>query len=271
MRPAARLGTPAHAARALALAGPLERWQGTAFLGFLLAAEGHLAAARGEPEQALERHLECGRVADQLHFLNPSIMPWRSQAALAARLAGRMDQARRLAGEELELARRFGAPRALGSALRVAGAVSTGSDALHHLEEAEATLGRSGARLEHARALVDLGAAVRRAGRRADARPHLSRGLKLAQAAGAVEITRRAETELRAAGGRARRSSSTGVTSLTASERRVADLAAAGHTNRHIAQLLHVSVKAVEWHLHQTYLKLGIANRRALPEHLAAD
>jgi DNA-binding CsgD family transcriptional regulator len=63
----------------------------------------------------------------------------------------------------------------------------------------------------------------------------------------------------------------TGPESLTASERRIAELAAAGHTNRHIARSLHISTKAVEWHLHQTYLKLGIKSRRALPQQLSAD
>ncbi|MGH2877889.1 MAG: helix-turn-helix domain-containing protein, partial [Solirubrobacteraceae bacterium] len=43
-----------------------------------------------------------------------------------------------------------------------------------------------------------------------------------------------------------------------------ARLAAAGHTNRHIARALHISVKAVEWHLHQTYGKLGVPGRRGL-------
>jgi DNA-binding CsgD family transcriptional regulator len=51
----------------------------------------------------------------------------------------------------------------------------------------------------------------------------------------------------------------------SASERRVAELAAAGHSNAEIARMLHVSVKAIEWHLGQTYRKLNIKSRHQLP------
>ncbi len=77
-------------------------------------------------------------------------------------------------------------------------------------------------------------------------------------------LARRAETELRAAGGRARRATATGPGLLTASERRVAELAAAGHSKRNIAGLLQISIKAVEWHLHQSYRKLDIKRRGQL-------
>ncbi len=52
--------------------------------------------------------------------------------------------------------------------------------------------------------------------------------------------------------------------SLTSAERRVAELASDGMTNREIAQTLFVTVKTVEWHLRNTYVKLGIASRREL-------
>jgi DNA-binding NarL/FixJ family response regulator len=56
---------------------------------------------------------------------------------------------------------------------------------------------------------------------------------------------------------------------LTASERRVADLAGGGQTNRDIAQTLYVTPKTVEVHLSNTYRKLGIASRRELARALA--
>ena len=93
---------------------------------------------------------------------NPAACPWRSQTALALHALGEPAEAERLALEEVALARAFGAPRALGVALRVAGLVGAN---VGRLEEAEAVLRGSGADLEHARALVDLGAAVRRSGR----------------------------------------------------------------------------------------------------------
>ena len=54
------------------------------------------------------------------------------------------------------------------------------------------------------------------------------------------------------------------ATELTAAERRVAELAAEGLTNREIAQTLFVTVKTVEWHLRNTYVKLRIGSRRDL-------
>ena len=61
------------------------------------------------------------------------------------------------------------------------------------------------------------------------------------------------------------RSTSEAVNLLTVSERRVADLAASGMSNRQIAQQLFVTVKAVEWHLSNVYRKLGIRSRTRLP------
>jgi DNA-binding NarL/FixJ family response regulator len=59
------------------------------------------------------------------------------------------------------------------------------------------------------------------------------------------------------------------VGSLTASERRVADRAADGLSNRDIAQALYVTPKTVEVHLSNAYRKLGIGSRRELPAALA--
>jgi DNA-binding CsgD family transcriptional regulator len=64
---------------------------------------------------------------------------------------------------------------------------------------------------------------------------------------------------------RSRRAASTGVEALTGGERRVAELAAAGCTNREIAQLLFVTERTVEVHLTSAYRKLGIRSRRDLP------
>jgi DNA-binding CsgD family transcriptional regulator len=68
-----------------------------------------------------------------------------------------------------------------------------------------------------------------------------------------------------AAGARPRRERVSGVESLTASERRVAQMAAAGMTNREIAQALFVTMKAVALHLTHVYEKLEIAGRTELP------
>jgi DNA-binding NarL/FixJ family response regulator len=92
----------------------------------------------------------------------------------------------------------------------------------------------------------------------------LREGLKLARQCGGVRLARRAQQELQATGETVRRYAPVGVESLTPSERRVAEMAAAGMTNRQIAQSLFVTVKTVEAHLSAAYDKLDIASRNDL-------
>ena len=73
-----------------------------------------------------------------------------------------------------------------------------------------------------------------------------------------------AETELRATGARPRRILLTGVDSLTASERRIAELAGQGLTNREIAQALFVTARTVEGHLTSVFRKLDLDSRDQL-------
>ena len=86
----------------------------------------------------------------------------------------------------------------------------------------------------------------------------------MAHRCGATPLEERALTELRAAGARPRRRLVAGAGSLTPSERRIADLAAAGHLNREIADILVVTLATVEYHLRNAYRKLGIRSRREL-------
>jgi DNA-binding CsgD family transcriptional regulator len=146
-------------------------------------------------------------------------------------------------------------------ALRAAALGAGGTRGLELLHEAVAVLEPSPARLEHARALADLGAALRRANRRAAARDPLRQALDLADTCGAGPLAQRARQELRAAGGRPRRARISGVHALTASERRIATMAADGLSNPEIAQALFVTKKTVEAHLGSAYRKLDIHSR----------
>src|SRR5215218_5766387 len=128
----------------------------------------------------------------------------------------------------------------------------------------------SPARLERAHALAALGSAERRAGRRADARELLRRALELAQLSGAHALEARAREELLVAGARPRRARLHGADALTASELRVARLAASGQPNKDIAQTLFVTLKTVETHLASAYRKLGISSRTQLSMALAS-
>ena len=156
-------------------------------------------------------------------------------------------------------------------ALRAAGLVEDGSRGIELLRQSVAVLNSSAARLEHARAMADLGAALRRAGQRADSREILRTALDLAHRCEARALTERTHTELIAAGGRPRRLILRGLDSLTPSERRVAQLAAAGVPNRDIAQHLFITTRTVEGHLTHAYQKLGITSREQLPAALASD
>src|SRR5439155_15559116 len=124
------------------------------------------------------------------------------------------------------------------------------------LRRAASTAAGSPARIQHARALVDLGAALRRANKRAEARQSLREGADLAYRAGTAALVERANEELAATGARPRKEVVGGIYSLTASERRVAELAAHDKSNKEIAQALFVTVKTVEVHLSSVYRNL---------------
>ena len=239
----------------------------------LLRARALVSAARGDHAAALADALAAGRALSAVGHENPAVSypGWRSEAALAHHALGADDAALALAREELELARAWGAPRALGRALRVAGLIEGGAQAIERIRGAVAVLEHSPARLEHAYAVTDLGAALRRGNRRAEARDHLRSGLELAQRCGATRLAERAHEELVAAGARPRRLVMSGVESLTPSERRTAALAAEGLTNKEIAQALFVTPRTVEMHLTGAFRKLDISTRTQLPAALAVS
>ncbi|HEY6006179.1 MAG TPA: AAA family ATPase [Anaeromyxobacter sp.] len=237
--------------------------------GWLLAGRGRLRLAEFRPAAALGDLLAAGDLFARLRSPTPSIAAWRSDAALAQLALGARAEARALADEEVALAHAFNAPRTLGIALRAAGLVEGGRRGIERLRQAVRVLEGSGARLEHARAMADLGAALRRAGQRTESREILRPALDLAHRCGALALTERTRTELVAAGGRPRRLVLSGLDSLTPSERRVAQLAAAGLSNRDIAQHLFITARTVEGHLTHAYQKLAVTSRERLPAALA--
>jgi DNA-binding CsgD family transcriptional regulator len=256
------------AADALARVSAGEQVPNTVHLISFRTSRARLRILQGRTRDGLAELLELGRRFEAIGGRNPAVYSWRSQAALALLELGEVGEARRLASEEVELAQQWGAPRALGRALRTAGLVVGGEAGLTLLREAVEVLDDSPAALERARSLTELGAALRRANRRADARDPLRRGLELAYSCGAKLLAERAHTELLATGARPRRLVLTGLDALTPSERRVAAMAAEAMTNRDIAQALFVTPKTVEVHLSSVYRKLGINSRSQLPQAL---
>lgn len=230
-------------------------------------AEMRVLLAEGRAEAALAHaDVFAERAGWRRH---PRYVPWRSLKAQALDRLDRRDEALALATEELGLARAWGSPGTVGRSLRVLGTIER-EDGLEHLQEACAILEHAPARLERAKALAALGEALRRVRRPTDAREPLRQALELAEISGATALVDRARTEIYATGARPRTTALHGVSSLTASERRVADLAADGLTNRDIAQALYVTPKTVEVHLSSAYRKLGIGSRRELARAMVA-
>ena len=235
---------------------------------FLLEARGAARLAQGRHEEALADLEEFARRERGLRAANPAASAWRTRAAMALLGLGRIDEARRLAADNLARARRFGAPGAIGVALRYAGELADGDDGIGQLEEAVQMLAHSPARLAHAGALAALGGWLRRHARAVDARAPLRQAFALADGCGATALRDRAREELLAAGGRPPRSTDRSANELSASESRIARMAASGQSNREIAQALFLSLKTVEMHLSHSYRKLGIHSRTELPEAL---
>jgi DNA-binding CsgD family transcriptional regulator len=239
------------------------------------AASGRLGLARGDGQHALTCFQAClamfGADVWGIEIRDVGYLHARSGAAQAWLLLGDRDQARTLAEAELADARVSGGRRALGIALRVAGLATGGADGLERLSASVDVLRESPALLERAKSIAELGAALRRAGQRAAARPLLTEALDLAAGCEARPLVSRLHAELAAAGGRPRRERRHGLDALTPSELRVARLAAGGQTNRQIAHGLYVTLKTVETHLAHVYAKLGISHRGELPAALAGE
>ncbi len=231
-------------------------------------ARGMLRRAQRRHEDALADFLAYGERAVAVGWDGPAIA-WRAEAAELLAPLGRVPEARRLVAEQLRLARRWGAPTGLGVGLRAAGVVEGGERGVQLLREAVQVLAGSPSRLEHVRALLAFGAALRRAGSRRESCDVLREAAEVARGCGALRLLELARLELLSSGARPRRLQFSGVESLTAAERRVCEMAADGLSNREIAQTLYVSAKTVENQLGHAYVKLGIRSRTALARALA--
>jgi DNA-binding CsgD family transcriptional regulator len=258
-------GDDAEAHAVLALPDELEgRLRGTWGWFWLPCGRAMIAFAAGDWGTASAQALLIGERLTATQIPSPDYMPWRSLAARALDRAGEKERALVLAEEELSLAREAGSTRAAGIAGAALGAIRGGEPGAELLAEAVKELDRDGSELEAARARVDLGIALRRLGRPREARQPLAEAIDAAKRCGSVRVADAAMGELQAAGGRPRRLALTGVESLTPAQRRVAELAGKGMSNREIAEALFLTVRTVETHLTATYGKLKIGSRAEL-------
>ncbi|GAC1442543.1 MAG: AAA family ATPase [Mycobacteriales bacterium] len=237
------------------------------FDALLLHARGELRLAQHDI-RGIDDLLAVGRWCDERGIDNPGEWSWRSDVAPALADAGDRELATQLVTQEVSRARRFGVARPLGRALHAAGLVAGPEERIALLRESVQVLRDSPARLCSAKAQLHFGVALRAAGRVGEAQEEFRQALALATACHAEPLAADAHRLLLSTGARPRRRAVSGPGSLTPTEREVAALAAQGLSNREIATRLYVSVKAVEKHLRNTYLKLHVERRGALSKAL---
>jgi DNA-binding CsgD family transcriptional regulator len=254
---------------------PPDGWSPGVGTVLIPAARGRLRLAQQRWTEALSDFGKCASMFSAelwgMEMRDVGYLHARAGASQALLGLDQRDRSRKLAFAELADVRVFGGPRALGVAARAAGTACGGGEGLELLRESVGALERSPARLERAKSLLELGAALRRSGQRTAAQDPLAEALDLAARCGASPVAARAGEELKAAGARPRRRWLHGAEALTPTELRVAQLAAEGKTNREIAHTLYVTLKTVEGHLARVYAKLGISGRGGLAAGLAGE
>jgi DNA-binding SARP family transcriptional activator/DNA-binding CsgD family transcriptional regulator len=236
----------------------------------VLLARMRVRAARREHDQALADWEEAVRRSSRLGGVSAS---WIEDLTVVADIhhgLGDRPAAEGVVAQALKLSQRWGTPGAIGQALHAQARIGTPDESVEILRSAVDLLGRSPARLQEARARVALGGALRRQGHRVESRAPLREGYALARRCGADGLAETARAELRASGIRLRREAVTGADALTPSERRIAEMAAAGLSNAEIAQELFVTLKTIEMHLTHAYRKLDIRRRGELAQVLGS-
>jgi DNA-binding CsgD family transcriptional regulator len=225
---------------------------------------GMLALSMGDAQGAIEHLDPLPEAARALGQRDPGWCgPLSSDRIEALVGVGRLDEADAANREFEALGSRLDRPRVLATAARGRGVIAAargdlaaGIAALH---EALGHHSRLPSPHERARTLLALGASLRRAGRRRDARDALDEALATFESLGESLWAARVKEEARRLGGRTR-----GGDALTAAERQVAELVAAGRSNREVADALFVTVRTVESNLTRIYRKLGVRSRAGL-------
>ncbi|MFD7668430.1 LuxR C-terminal-related transcriptional regulator [Streptomyces sp. NPDC059788] len=235
---------------------------------YLLYARGRLAAVEERSAEAVELYKESGRWLLRRQWVNPVLLPWRSTAARTCLTLGDQEQAQRLFHEELVLARRWGAPSALGLAHLSAGCPDDHEPAAG-VREPRRIPGELPARLAYTRLLADLATEVVTQGDRAKAArllTELSRLTATDTSSHLAERIRFLTAWLEAPTAPEDAALSEEWAALSPAERQTAELARRGLGNREIAEQLAVSRRTVEHRLSSTYRKLRITSRKELRE-----
>ncbi|WP_158891536.1 ATP-binding protein [Amycolatopsis anabasis] len=241
---------------------------GTWFAPQYLYARGHYFLATERPHAALTDFHNCGTLMVKWNIDHPAIASWRSGVAKAHLHLGRRDHIGSLMADQLAL------PgvglRTRGISLRMLAAGRGPDQRLPLLEEAVDLLRISGDQFELATTFADLSRLHHEKGDSSTAQALAEQAMELAKQCQATPLFHRLlsgrETVDIGSGGRGETDEVLGV--LSNAERRVASLAALGHTNRAIARKLGITVSTVEQHLTRVYRKLNVSRRTQLPVEL---
>ncbi|MDX2695314.1 AAA family ATPase [Streptomyces ipomoeae] len=250
-----RQGVP-FPSRQLSVTTPVER--------FLSGVE---TAVGDDPRTGVQQIVSFGRLLERVGWHNPALVPWRSIAADLHWRLGEREQAQDLIEEAYESALAWGAPAALGRVLRIRGGLREGEEGVALLHESARVLEDSADRWELSKAHHALGKRLR-ALSHPMAEEHVRYARELADECGMSRPARRVRTGPEPQSPAPATGKGTGTAVLTATELRVARLAARGRTNQEIARDAGVTSRAVEKALTKVYRKLGIQGRAGLAEAL---
>jgi DNA-binding CsgD family transcriptional regulator/tetratricopeptide (TPR) repeat protein len=244
-----------------------DRWEATIFCALL----GFVELSIPDPPAALAYLTRGLEHSDAMAIRLPTQFRFLGDLVEAAVLAGELELAERVLREHLEdSAARLPLPWIRAMAARGRGLLETARGdtdaAMRSFDTAvDVFTDQLPMPFERGRTLLARAQVHRRAGRRRAARQDGEAARQTFETLGARVWATRAAQELGRIGGR----TSAGLT-LSPSERLVADLAAAGRSNREIAAELVVSVRTVESQLSAVYRKLDIRSRASLHEALLA-
>jgi len=233
---------------------------------------GFVALSGGRMAQAAAAYRDLAATVDALDLVEPLAQRFEPDWVEACVATGDLATAQRVLDRLAERHRRLPRPwtalgLARGRALVDAAAGRDPAAALAALDAARRGLPPDVLPLDRARCLLVAGVVHRRARRRRAAREALTRAADEFEAIGAGAFAARARAERDRAGGSPMPAA---ASHLTPTEERVARLAAAGLTNRVIADRLFISPKTVEANLARVYRKLGIGTRAELGAAMAA-
>lgn len=220
----------------------------------------------GDAPAAVPRFAAADQTAAAADQAEPAVHWWRGEHVEGLLELERTEDAVAVLDEWEAGARRLGRGWVIAEAIRCRGLVAA---ARGDVGDAEALLVESAARhrsigdpFRSARALLALGTVRRRGRKKRTAREAIEEAAASFEEIGAAGWAERARSELGRIGGRTRSDD------LTPAERRVAELAAHGRTNREIAAALFLAERTVESHLSHVYAKLGVRSRTELARRL---